>query len=341
MNSMERLQDTLAGKALDRRAIAPGLGLYGARLTDCPVEQYYTDPAAYARGQSAVLATFQPDVLFTPFDFASLGAAFGGEIHFFADQAPNISRPAILSMGEWDQLAFPDPETHPRLLFFRQAIRLMATEHQGQVPVAAPLPSPMDLPVLFMGMEAWLETVLFDPAGAQRIMEKVIPFFVRLANILLKEGATFIDSPCTFASSAIVTHSIAADFARPALRKALAQLNGPIVLHHGGAPILPHLELLTRLPSVTGFVLDHRDDPARARHVAGPAPLLLGGPCGPNLGRMTAAEVENECRHILEDRRHDARFILGSSGPDIPLDTPPENIHAIRKAAESFGRLGV
>ena len=40
MNSMERIQATLAGKPLDRRAIAPVLGLYGARLTNCPLERY-------------------------------------------------------------------------------------------------------------------------------------------------------------------------------------------------------------------------------------------------------------------------------------------------------------
>ena len=61
MNSMERIQAALAGKPVDRRAIAPVLGLYGARLTNCPLDQYYTDPAAYARGQSAVRETFQPD----------------------------------------------------------------------------------------------------------------------------------------------------------------------------------------------------------------------------------------------------------------------------------------
>jgi uroporphyrinogen decarboxylase len=341
MNSMERIQATLAGKPLDRRAIAPGLGLYGARLTNCPLEQYYTDPAAYAAGQMAVRETFQPDVLFGPFDFAALGAAFGGEIHIFADQAPNIKCPVIRSKDEWDNLVFPDPDTHPRLLFFRQAIRLMATEHLGQIAIPALLPAPMDLPALIMGMETWLEIVLFDAVGAQRIMEKVIPFFVRLANGLLEAGATFIDAACTFASPSIVTRNIAAGFVRATMDKALAQLKGPIVLHHGGAPILPHLDLLKGLPSVIAFVLDHRDNLDQARQVVGPDTVLVGGPSGANLGRMTLSQVENECRTILNDRGNDPRFILGTSGPDIPMNTDPENILALRKAAESFGRIDV
>jgi len=339
MNSMERIQATLAGKSLDRRAIAPMLSLYGARLTNCPLEEYYTDPVAYARGQSAVRETFQPDVLFSPFAFASIGAAFGGDLHFFADQAPNIRRPAIQSVEEWDTLVLPDPDTHTRLLFFREAIRRMTAEHQGQIPVAAVLPTPIDLPALVMGMEIWLEIVLFDIGGAQRIMDKAVPFFVRLANSLLSDGATFIASTCAFASPAIVTRDIATAFAQPVLEKALAQLKGPMVLHHGGAQILRHLDLLAGLPSTVAFALDHKENLDQARQVVGPNTVLFGGPCGPNLGRIASAQVESECRAILEGRRQDAHFVLFTSGADIPLDTSPENIHAIRNTAESFGRV--
>jgi uroporphyrinogen decarboxylase len=341
MNSMERIQATLAGKPLDRRAIAPVLGLYGARLTNCPLEQYYTDPAAYAAGQMAVRETFQPDVLFSPFDFAAIGAAFGSELHFFADQAPNIRRPVIQSKDEWDRLVFPDLDTHPRLLFFREAIRMMAAEYRDEVPIAAVLPAPIDLPALIMGMEAWLETVLFDAVGTQRIMERVIPFFVRFANSLFADAAAFIVMPCAFASPAIVTHEIASGFARPVLDKALSQLKGPVVLHHIGTPILRHLDLLMGLPSTVAFALDHRDNLGQARQTVGPYPVLLGGPCGPDMARKTSAQVDSECRTILEDRRQDAHFILFTSGADIPLNTPQENIHAMRKAAESFGRIDV
>ncbi len=54
--------------------------------------------------------------------------------------------------------------------------------------------------------------------------------------------------------------------------------------------------------------------------------------------KMSAEEVEEQCREILEDRRADRRYILTTSGPDVALDTPQENIHAMRRAAESFGK---
>ena len=336
MNSMERILATLAGKPVDRRAFTAMLSLYGARLTDCPLEQYYTDPAAYARGQSAVLETFEPDILLSPLAFAAMGLAFGSELHFFADLAPNIRRPGIASADEWGKLVLPDPDTHPHLLFFREAVRRMAAETQGQVPVAAILPTPIDLPILIMGLEAWLETVLFDIPRARGIVEDLTPFFVRMANSMLGDGAAFIVISGAFISPAIVTREIIATFARPALEEALAQLNGPVILHNTGAPVLPHLDLLTGLPATAGFAVDYLDDLNQVREIVGPAPVLLGGPLGPSLPQMTAAQVEGECRAILEERRQDARFILFTSGADIPLNTPPENIHAIRQAAQAY-----
>lgn len=334
MNGRERIQAALQGAPADRVAIAPILSLYGARLSGCPLRRYYTDPEAYADGQTLVLETFQPDMLFAPFAFAVIGEAFGSQLHGFEDQAPNVRRPAVRSAGEWEGLAIPDPDTHPLLVYFREAVRLMAARHGGEVLIAMPLPPPIDIPALVMGLEPWLETVLFDPDGTQRIMERVTPFFVRLANGLLEAGAACITAPCSFASPVVVTREIAARFARPALREAMAQLRGPMVLHHGGAPILAHLDLLAGLPNTGGFTLDPSDDPAEARRILGPGAVLLAGPLGPQLEQMATAEVERQCQAILENRREDRHFILYSAGPDIPWRTPPENIRALRRCTE-------
>lgn len=338
MNSMERIQATLEGRPLDRRAVAPVLGLYGARLTHCPLEQYYTDPAAYARGQSAVRETFQPDVLCAPLSFASIGAAFGGELIFLETESPNLRRPAVRSLEQWDALVPPDPEGHPALVYFLDTIRRMAAEHKGEIPIAMVLPTPADIPELVMGLETWLETVLFDAAGARRVMDKLMPFYIRLVNGFFAAGATFVVMPCGLASPGIVTREIVTAFTRPILAQVLAQLDGPVVLHNVGAPMLAHLDLLTGLPSVVAFIMDQRDDLAQARLVVGPDIVLFGGLDCANVSRMTVTEVEERCRTILEERHGDPRFVLGTSGPDVSWNTPPENIHALRKAAESPGR---
>jgi len=339
MNGTERIMGTLAGTPLDRRAFIPVLSLYGARLTGCPLERYYSDPAAYAQGQMAVNKEFGPDLLLGPFAFALIGAAFGSQITFSSVQPPNIRKPAVASLEEWDRLVLPDPDTNPYLLYFRESVRLMAAGLQGSVPVGACLPAPIDIPALVMGMEGWLDMVLFDRSGAQRVLEKVNPFFVRIANSLFAAGAMVAVLPCAFASPAVLMREPVEALMRPALKQALEQLDGPSVLHHTGAPLLEHLDILVGLPSAIGFALSYQEGLDKARRVAGPDPVLFSGPHGPGLAEQDAGQVEQVCREILEERgrEKDRHFILVTTGADVPLDTPPENIHAMRKALIAIG----
>lgn len=339
MNSTERMQATLAGKPLDRRAVAPVLGLYGARLTNCPLDRYYADPVAYVRGQAAVREMFQPDILYAPLAFASIGAAFGGELVHLDTMPPDLRTPAIQSIQQWNTLVPPDPASHPQLLYFRDAIRLLAERFGSEVPIVIMVPIPTELPDMVMGLEGWLDTVLFNPTAAQRVMDKVIPFYVQLVNGFFAAGASFVVMPCGFASSAIATRKMVSLFTRPILLNVLAQLNGPVILQSMGAPMLDHLDLLTDVPRVSAFMVDQTDDLARARAVIGPDSVLFGGLDCTNIGRMTAAQVEEQSLAILEDRRQDPRFVLGTSGPDVAWHTPPENIHALRSAVDLFGKV--
>lgn len=337
MNAAERVFATVAGNAVDRRPVTPVLSLYGAKLTGCPLEKYYSDPIAYALGQVAVRDLFEPDVLFTPFQFAAIGAAFGSQIRFYADQPPNVKRPAIESAREWERIVLPDPDTHPRLTYIREAVREMVARFGTETPVAVPFPALIDFPALIMGMDGWMETVLFDPDCARRIMEALTPLFVRLVNGFFADGAAFVALPCGFWSPSVVPRAIVKSLMRPAMGNAMAQLRGPVVLHHCGAAILEHLDLFVGLSPAIGIVVETGEDLVRARQIVGPDPILFNGPAAANMPEMTAPQLEGECRALLENRRHDPRFVLCNCGPDVPWSTPPENIHALRQAAHDFG----
>ncbi len=335
MNSLERVSGTLAGKPTDRRAISLVLSLYGAKLTGCPLAEYYHDPAAYARGQVAVRETFQPDILFGPFALPLEGAAFGSRVRFYQNQAPNLVRPILDSAAELEHLPLPDIESHPHLLYFQETIRQMAAEHGDEVPIAAIALNPVDLPIMLLGIGGWLETMLFDEAGTRRMLDITIPFFVRRVNALLAAGAAFVVMPAAFANPSIVTRDLITGVALPALQTAFAQVAGPLVIHSGGAPLARFLDLFAGLPNVAAFVLNGKDDPALARQKVGPDVTLIGNIEGPALLYRTAAEIQADCVSLLTACRNDPRFILGSSAADIAYDTPPAHIRAFCWAAEA------
>lgn len=337
MNGRERIFAALAGAPVDRPAFTALLSLYGARLTECPLTHYYTDSAAYAHGQAAVAETFQPDILFPPFLATAEGEAFGSTVKYFDNQPPNLSHPAIASTEEIPLCSPPDVDGHPRLLFIREALRHLVSAHGSETAIPGSLLSPVDVPLMIMGIGGWLQTVLFDPDDAKRMLDITIPYFIKFANALLDDGADFLVIPAAFLNPSVVTRSIAEEFTLPILREVFKEVHGPIVLHHAGGPFLSFLDLYTGLPNVVGFVLDYTDSFVEAREKLGPEILFLGGLDGPNLCKHRAEEIEDQCSALLENRRDDARFVLATSGADVALETPPENIHALRRAVESFG----
>ena len=339
MNCFERIEGTLQGKPLDRRAFVPVLSLYGARLTRCPLEQYFSDPLAYTAGQIAVNNEFKPDILFSPFAFALIGASFGSRIKKARFNPPNISKPAVCSLEEWDQLVLPDPDTNPHLLYLRQSVRLMAAEFKDSTPIAACLPAPIDIPALIFGMEGWMELLLFNSKGAERVLTRVNQFFVQLTNIIFAEGAMIAFLPCGYASPAVLMRETVEILFRPALQQALSQLRGPAVLHHCGAPFLGHLDILSGLPSTVGFALSYKEGMAKARKVLGTGPVLLSGPHGPSLEVEEAEHVYSVCTSILQERNDacDPHFMLATLGADVPYNTPVANLHAMQKALAKVG----
>jgi uroporphyrinogen decarboxylase len=95
------------------------------------------------------------------------------------------------------------------------------------------------------------------------------------------------------------------------------------------------MDLFRGLPNVVGFIPDPRDSLAEAREIVGPDPVLIGNIDGPTLDKKTAGEVTAACEALLHDRRRDPRFILCTTGPDVPWNTPPENIRALLRSVRN------
>ncbi|MES9958593.1 MAG: uroporphyrinogen decarboxylase family protein [Sedimenticola sp.] len=335
MNNLERLMATLQGEPVDRRLFTALFSLYGAGMIDVPLSRYYEDPALFAEGQDAAVEAFQPDILFGPFLMVLYGEIFGSEAKYFEANAPNLHRPAIGSAEEIGSLVPPDIDSHPRLVYLRECQRRLIETHGSDTPVAAIMLSPVDMPIMIMGLDKWMETVLFDEDGVRRMLDITVPVFSELANALFKDGVTTIVLPTAFLTPALASREIVERFASPVLKDVFAQSAGPLVVHHVGSPFLKNLDLFAELPNVVGFVLDSRDDLAAAREIIGPGPLLFSGPEGPTLNKRTHDQIEAQCAGMIEQRQGDSRFVLATTGADIAMDTPRETILALREAVLS------
>jgi uroporphyrinogen decarboxylase len=330
----------MGGVETDRPPFTLTLSLYGARLIGASTEQYYTSPRLYAEGQSRVVELFGPDILFAPFALAREAEAFGSSVIYHRHGPPNVVKPAVKNAADFIRLADPDPDAHPALLYLRESVRLLAHGYKGRVPLAGILTAPVDLPATIMGIDAWLETLLFEPELASAVLEKAVRHFVAMASRLLEDGADFVAMPVMFFNTALVTSRIVAERLVPALAAAFAQVPGPLVFHHGGNRLAPFLGDLAGLPGVAGFVIDPRDSFHEARYRVGDGRVLLGKLNGPLLGLLTPNDARRITGEILADRRDDRHFIFASSAADVPWDTPMETLAAVTDTIRQWRRHG-
>jgi uroporphyrinogen decarboxylase len=327
MTGRERVAAAMRGEDADLAPATATLSLYGARLTGCPLPEYFNDPGRYAEGQAAVAAAFDPDILFTPFLATAETEIFGGRARYPPRAAPNMIAPGFATAADFVAGGMPDLDHHPRIDYLRKATRSLV-EGSGGRAVAAVFFSPVDLPALAMGIETWLETLLFDEEMAMRAIELASEYFVARSRFFFEDGVDVLALPLVFCNPSIVTRWIAERLAVPALERAFESAGGPIILHHGGSPVNLLASSWCGLPRVAGLVIDARDRFADSRREVGSELVLLGNVDGPTLGSRSAEWCAAQHDRILSDRSGDPHFILATSAADVSWDTPPENIAA-------------
>lgn len=336
MNSVQRVMGTISGEAVDRTAVGAVLCMYGAKLTGCHLETYYNDPKRYFEGQIAVVEKFEPDFLLSPLCVAHEAKAFGCEIRYFVNNPPNITKRAVSSAKEIKDLQIPSWNVDPGLLYIRESIRLMAKAYHGQIPIGAVWMEPMDMLANALGLETFMELMIFNKSAFDDIMDQMIEFCVGFGNAMLSDGADMLINFGSLLNKASITRALAENVALPILQQTYPRMAGGILLHAGGYKIEPYIDLYAKVPNLLGFVVDSRDSLKNARLCAGDDKVILGNIEGPNLDIWTPDQINKICTRMLTEMAEDKHYILSTSSADIPYNTSEAQILALMKAPRIF-----
>jgi uroporphyrinogen decarboxylase len=326
----------LQGHPVDRTPVFAVLSAYGGRVANIDLRTLYNDVESYVTSQQMVQKTFGFDLVLPPFDYCAIAEAFGGEIVYFEDQPPNMKRPATIIPEKVLKIPLPSPWKTERLPMILEATRRLHDLFHGKVTLLAPVPGCCILPSLIMGLDAWMETLVFDAPLASDILQYTSQFFVAWANALIDAGVDGLIVPEGMATVEIATRELFLEQLLPHLRATLEMVQGPVIFHHTGGHIGHVLDLLPGLPNLVAVVIGPRDSLTEARRLLGPDVTLLGNLDNVRFHTMTPEEVHRQCMACLETAVPAGRYILSHSGPDIPFDTPPENLHAMIAASREY-----
>lgn len=333
MTGRERVFAALGGKRPDHPPYGFATGSLGARLAGVEAALAYRDPEPYFKGQSILCDIYDPDIVFSPFAFPYEALAYGGEPAPQARGAPNLRRPPFgdvkAALRAMDGAG--DPTGTEGVGYLLEAARLLARRFGGERLIVAPIVAPVDLPALLIGMEPWLDALLFHGADAALLADRCVAHFAAMSGGYAAAGVDALACPMVFVNPAILDPGNLERLALPILSRCFAVSPLPIIAHHGGNRIVPSLGLYAGLANVAGFALGDGEDYAAARAELGPRRLLMATVPGPAFDAFTAGTLKARLGSILSKCGADAAWGLTGSGAELSDGTPEGLLAEVRE----------
>ena len=110
-----------------------------------------------------------------------------------------------------------------------------------------------------------------------------------------------------------------------------------IIMLHLDGDWSPHLEFFREFPRFKCILqLDELTDLKSAKKIIGDHCCLMGNVPAGVLSEGSPADVEKYCRQLINGCMEGGGFILSSSC-EVPPETPPENIMAMKNAVIRYG----
>ncbi len=336
MTAFERVMNTIQGKPVDRVPVFAVLGIYGGKLIGKDLRTVYSNVDTYVAAQTAVYEKFGFDMLLAPFDYSAVGEAWGGTTEFFLDQAPNLKRPKFSKSKDILKNRCPDPYTDGRLPFILESAAKLYERFGREVPIIATVSGPCVLPALAVGLETWLDTVLFDTSCADDVMAYTGEFFVAWVKALKETGITAVVLTEGLAAAEIMPREFFTARCLTHFNKVLSSYECPTVFHHSGGSINHVLDLIKDIPNVFGFSVGSKDDLTTARSMINTSQILIGNIDILQLPLVSRGMVYEQCLEKLREAGSKGKYILSTAGADVPIHTHEDNLHAMIEASLAY-----
>jgi MtaA/CmuA family methyltransferase len=294
------------------------------KLTGACFPEVHRDGVQMARLAAGAHTLLGYDAIMPVFSVQQEAAALGCPM----DWGSRDSMPVALEplWSEPDQVEIPDDFlARPSIAAVLEALAGLRRAYGHRVAIVGKVMGPWTLAYHTRGIQDFLAETLLEPETVRRFLDRLKEVTIRFGRAQIAAGA---DALCLadHATGDLVRGTMYRDLLAPVHREILRELGCPIVLHICG-------ETLDRIGFIAeagfdAFHFDSKVDAVDAVRAARGRLSLVGNVNNPEiLLRGAPAAVEERTRYAMEAG---VRVL----GPEcaVPLQTPLENLRAIRRA---------
>ena len=336
MNGYERVLATLEKRQPDTLAFMPITMMFAADRIGVPYGRYAADYNVLVESQLTTARQFDFDHVSCISDPAREAADCGAAVHYFDDQPPTIdeSNALLHDKPRLKTLQIPDP-TKPgsRMNDRVQAAKLFAQQVKGELFIEGWVEGPCAEAADLRGINTLMTDFLDDPDFVRELFDFNVRMATTFAQAQIEAGCDIIG--VGDAAASLVGPKIYRDFVFPYEKRLIDNihaLGGKVRLHICGN-ISKSLKEIGQL-GCDMIDIDSMVPLEKVRAEMGEAQVIAGNidpvKCLRNGTPQEITDAVAACH-----RAAGAHFIVGA-GCEVPRDTPPENLNAMREYAKTM-----
>jgi uroporphyrinogen decarboxylase len=338
MTPKERIGAFLQGQPLDRIPAA-GVLLNGvSRVVGYTVKDMVTDAEKLATAHVAAYRKYRSDMICILTATASMSEAMGTKLAYPEDNAPYIETPVLQTKDDIAKLRPIDFYSDGRLPIYLEATERCVAEAGDEVFTATLFAGSFTTAAGLVGTAPFVKGLHKDAEFAHELLRYTTEQNKGWIDAIVKAGGV------PFNCEPIATGSIlGTEMFKKFVVPYLVELQDHVRSH--GLPALTHI--CGRIDSILDPFIESGPnlisvDVADMGYISrtyGHRVALMGNVKPAETMLMgTPEDVDREVKEIIEQAGDNAAGFILSSGCELGLDTPPENIFAFMDAARKYGQ---
>lgn len=342
LTPLERNRLISEGKEVDRIQCCLDTGETMAPLIGVSLKDYYHSSEKMLELEEYLYETFKGDGAGLSTTLRGMAEAMGAEIAYYDNNIAQLKTPAIKGLKNIDSAKLVDVDKDGRLPIILDGLKKVKKKLGDKVPVSGTVTGPFTIAAMVLGTEWLLMGMLKCPDKIKQLMDVIVENNNRYIQrmIDLEVGIGFADP---VSSTALISVEQYREFSLPYFKK-----NVDFIKSQGagcGLHICGTSRGLWEDLNTTGiglFGLDNVEDIEEAKNVLGPHMAIQGNVPPVDVMRLgTPHDVLQSAKECIR-KGYDSKcgFVL-TSGCQMPIGTPEENMHALIDAARIYGRYPI
>jgi len=312
----------------EKNLVIPLLGAPGITLSKTTLKENLTNSEVQYRTLSMLIDKFSPDGIFPMMDLTVEIEALGLEINFPKNANPSVAKPLIKNREDLEILKGNWHGITGRMKVFIEVMERIAKKYP--IIKGGYVIGPFTMAGELMGTHDIAMKAMLNPELVSELVNFSLEVISEYANALFNAGA---DTVAVLEPLAVIlSPNKYKEFSLYPFKKLGSNLNNkPLILHICGNT--NHLIKSMLDSGAVGLSLDSVINFEELKKII-PQEITLMGNLNPVkiFLQSTPDQVAEATKSLKENMKDTKNFIL-SSGCDLPLNTPLENIEAFMKAA--------